>query len=180
MKTVKIVFFAFLLSLIFSHSSLVYADYVLPYPSYMPGNKLYRVTRIADRLKKYWYWGNIASIKYHLALSDKYLVEARTLMEYRQYLLGADALRRSDAEFTKLPLYVAGAKKEGVDVHGLQFLVAAATGKHIEVLTGLLPVVPPDFTWTPEKSKPTALPLGGMITTSVGIRQRIAGAAGSL
>src|SRR5450759_4493421 len=113
MKTVKIVFFAFLLSLIFSHSSLVYADYVLPYPSYMPGSSLYKVSRVVDRLKFYWSWGNIAQIKYHLALSDKYLVEASTLMEYKQYLLGVDALRRSDAEFTKLPVYVAGAKKEG-------------------------------------------------------------------
>ncbi len=160
--------------------SSVYADYVLPYPSYMPGNKLYRLTRIVDQLKKYWYRGNIAQTKYHLALSDKYLVEASTLMEYKQYLLGADALRRSDAEFATLPAYVAGAKKEGVDVHELQLLLAAAAGKHREVLTGLLPVVPPDFTWTPEKSKPTALPLSDIISASVGIRQRIASATGSL
>src|SRR5450759_5012191 len=102
MKTVKIVFFSFLLSLVFSHSSLVYADYVLPYPSYMPGSSLYKVSRVVDLLKFYWSWGNIAQIKYHLALSDKYLIEAKTLMEYKQFLLGTDDLRRYDKEFVNL------------------------------------------------------------------------------
>ena len=140
----------------------------------MPGNKLYRITRIMDTLKGYWYFGNIAQIKYHLGLSDKYLVEAKTLMEYKQFLLGTDALRRSDKEFGELPAYVAGAKKEHIDVTQFQQLIAAAADKHVELLTGLLQNVPNQFTWTPEKSTPTELPLGGMIKTSVGIRHNIA------
>ncbi len=158
----------------------VRADYVMPYPSYMPGNTMYRVSRIVDRLKYYWSWGNIAQTKYHLALSDKYLIEAKTLMEYKQYLLGSDALQRSDKEFMQLPGYVAGARKEGVDVSGLKSIIAAAADKHDEILTGLLDASPAQFTWTPEKAAPTELPLGGMIQTSLGVRQKIASETGSL
>jgi hypothetical protein len=176
----KLFFFLVLSTLYLVLTQSVFAEYVLPYPSYMPGNSMYNVSRVVDRFKFYWSWGNIARIKYHLALSDKYLIEAKTLMEYKQYLLGADALRRSDAEFRKLPASVAGAKKEGVDVRDLQRLLSAAADKHVEILTGLLSAAPPDFTWTPEKSRPTQLPLGEMIQTSVGERQRIAGETGSL
>src|SRR5260221_10615939 len=95
---------------------VVRAEYVLPYPSFMPGNKIYRVTRVIDKLKKYWYWGNISQIKYHLGLADKYLVEAKTLMEYNQFLLAADALRRSDDEFAQLPTYIVGARHDVVDI----------------------------------------------------------------
>jgi hypothetical protein len=159
---------------------IIFAEYVLPYPSYMPGNSMYKVSRIVDRLKFYWSWGNIAQTKYHLALSDKYLIEAKTLMEYKQYLLGADALRRSDKEFMQVSAYVVGAKKKGVNVSELQHLITAATQKHTELLTGLLTITPSQFTWSPEKTKPTGLPLGEMIKTSVGIRQHIASETGSL
>ncbi len=168
---------AFIIVLIFCTlciASSVRADYVMPYPSYMPGNTLYRVSRIMDRLKFYWSWGNIAQVKYHLALSDKYLIEAKTLMEYKQYLLGTDALARSDKEFMQLPSYVSGAKKEGVNVNVVQQLITSAAEKHTEVLTGLLTATPDQFTWTPEKSKPTELPLAGMIRASVEQRQHIA------
>jgi hypothetical protein len=158
----------------------VFAEYVMPYPSYLPGNSLYKVSRIVDRLKFYWSRGNIAQTKYHLALSDKYLIEAKTLMEYKQYLLGTDALRRSDKEFMQLPAYVAGAKKEGVNVSELQRLITAAAEKHTELLTGILAVTPDKFTWTPEKSKPTELPLGDMIKTSIGERQHIVSETASL
>ena len=159
---------------------IIFADYVLPYPSYMPGSALYRVSRMTDRLKFYWSWGNIAQVKYHLALSDKYLVEASTLMEYKQFLLGADALGRSDKEFMQLPAFLTGVKMERVDVSRLQRITTQAADKHVEVLTGLLSVVPDQFTWTPEKSSATELPLGAMIRTSMDVRRKIAGQTGSL
>ena len=134
-------------------ASSVRAEYVLPYPSFMPGNKLYRVTRIVDKLKNYWYFGTIAQAKYHLGLSDKYLVEAKTLFEYKQYLLAVDALGRSDDEFRKVSKNPAAAQK------------------HIEVLTQLLSLVPDTFTWTPEKSEATRLPLKDLLEASIRLRQ---------
>ena len=152
----------------------VLADYVLPYPSYMPGNKLYRVIRIVDQLKRYWYWGNIAQLKYHMGLSDKYLVEAKTLMEYNQYLLAADALIRSDNEFMQLTKYVGGAKNEHVDVTHYKELVSGAAQKHTQVLSSLMLLVPKEFTWTPEKAKATDLKLQDMLNASVTVRSSTA------
>ncbi len=132
------------------------ADYVLPYPSYMPGNKLYRITRIIDVLENYWYFGNIAQQKYHSKLADKYLVEAKTLFEYKQYLLAVDALMRSDAQFRQLPKNAA---------------VREEAKKHIETLEELIQTVPPQFSWSPEKAAATQLKLKDLLTASITLRQ---------
>ena len=78
-------------------------DYVLPYPSYMPGNPMYKIRQILERAQEYWYFGDMAKVKYHLKMADKYLVEAKTLFEYKQYLLAVDALQRSNQQFQPLP-----------------------------------------------------------------------------
>ena len=162
---------------ILGHCMAVRADYVLPYPSYMPGNKLYKVMRIVDKVKRFWYWGNIGQIKYHLELSDKYLVEAKTLMEYNQFLLASDALIRSDGEFMQLPKYIDGAAKEGVDTVQLRQLVHQAADKHNEVLLFLLSSTPASVIWSPEKAAATTLLLHKALENSqqilVSVRQQI-------
>lgn len=142
-----------------------FAIYVLPYPSYLPGHALYNVSRVADEIKRYWSWGNIASIKYHLSLSDKYLVEAKTLFEYKQYLLATDALARSDGQFQKL-----GAK----DIRNLSSVVNDARDKHVEILEKLLQELPKEYLWTPEKSAPTQLFLSNDIRRAIRIRKETA------
>ncbi len=145
----------------------IHAEYMIPYPSFMPGNKLYRISRIIDSLNDYWYFGNIAKIKYHLNLSDKYLVEAKTLMEYKQYLLAIDALKRSDSHFLQLPRYYQKAREEKIDINKLQQLAADSFRKHKEIESNLLLSLPESFTWTPEKEHETVLPLHRMITNSI-------------
>lgn len=129
----------------------VFADYVLPYPSYMPGHKLYKVSRIIDELKRYWYWGNIAQAKYHQGLSDKYLVEAKTLFEYRQYPLALDALKRSDEHFQK------GAFDE-------------ARETHTAIFNQLMTMLPETFVWQDEYKAPLNLNLHASLNRSLQIR----------
>jgi len=131
---------------------VVRADYVLPYPSFMPGNKIYKISRIVDRVKEYWYFGNLAQAKYHLSLSDKYLVEAKTLFEYKQYLLALDALTRSDDHFS-------------------QQKNTEAAKAHIFVLESLLGQLPDTFQWTPEKETATQLPIAQKLQDSIKIRE---------
>jgi hypothetical protein len=130
----------------------VRADYVLPYPSVMPGNKLYKITRVVDQLKKYWYFGNIAQIKYHLGLSDKYLVEAKTLFEYKQLLLAIDALKRSSDQFSQIHQYVIQAEAGGEDMQNFKKTLADASDVHKKVLEQLLQTTPQEFEWKPEKA----------------------------
>jgi hypothetical protein len=147
------------------------ADYILPYPSVMPGNKLYTLVRVFDEMKKWWYWGNIAKVKYYQALSDKNLVEAKVLFEYKQYLLGHEALVRSTSAFLEIPQYIAAAKRAGKNSQPLEALYQSQAQTHIEVLQNLAGQIPSDFTWVPERGTPTALPLGEDITRAIQTRQ---------
>ena len=172
----KIFLYIFVLACVtfsIGHLSLIKAEYVLPYPSYMPGNKLYRVSRIVDTLKKYWYFGPIAQITYHLSLSDKYLVEAKTLMEYGQYLLASDALVRSDMAFQRLPSDIVRARQNGEDVSKLADTVREAGIKHEQVIQTLMYAMPKDIVWTPEKEKPTELKITESLDTSEKIREQV-------
>lgn len=156
------------------------AQHVLPYPSYMPGNKLYSVSRVIDRLKKYWYWGDIASFRLRLGLSDKYLVEAKTLFDYKQYLLATDALIRSDAEFSVLSRYLAAARRDGKDIRRYTKEIADAASVHEAILTELAEMMPETYDWTPEQSDTEHLPLRRMLTHALEIRMHTASEAASL
>ena len=164
----------------FFFTQTVRADYVLPYPSYMPGNRLYKVMRVIDTMKRYWYFGNIAQTKYHLELSDKYLVEAKTLLEYNQFLLASDALAGSDKEFMQIDVYLNMAKTGGVDISALRGTVLSAADKHISILKALKLNTPVKFTWKPEKALPTELNLGSMLQSSIDLRVRVATATAAL
>lgn len=156
-----------------SHMSPVRADYVLPYPSYMPGNILYKVSRFLDSAKEYWYWGNIASIKYHLALSDKYIVEAKTLFEYKQYLLASDALGRSDKQLQTIPALLQKGTKEGEDMSQLRLIVREAMDMHMAVISTLKSQLPGEFIWKPEKVSETTIRIDEILTSSYEIRRRV-------
>jgi len=151
----------------------VYAGYVLPYPSFMPGNKIYKISRIIDSIGNWWNFGSITQVKYHLKLSDKYLVESKTLFEYQQYLLAYDALSRSNSEFLKIPAYRARAWQEGKDIRYLEDIVLSAAKKHTEVLTSLGLSVPTSFLWVPEKSQSTQLDLQVLMSTSIDVRNQV-------
>lgn len=148
----------------------VQASYMLPYPSAMPGNKVYRINRIIDSLKNYWYIGNIAQLKYHLALADKYLVEAKTLMAYQQYLLGKDALIRSDIHFAKLVQLFKNIQADKKDTIQFQTIIQEATDTHILTLNVLQSNTPEDFIWSPEKTAATQIPIHELLRSSKQIR----------
>ena len=150
----------------------VIAAYVLPYPSYMPGNKLYRVSRFMDEVKRYWYWGNLASHRYHQAQSDKALVEAKTLFEYHQYLLGVEALERSTQAVQKQNTYLLRAEKEGKDMHQARQIVREAMAEHQGVLNKLIQELPSEFVWQPEKQSSVLLPLHEIIGAALEERKK--------
>ena len=168
----KIFSICLLLTVICSQlTTTVYADYVLPYPSYMPGNKMYRVMRVVDQVKRYWYWGNIAQVKYHQSLADKYLIEAKTLFEYKQYLLAADALTRSDSQVEAIVPFIDKARQQGIDTKLLRTGLAEEMSVHLSVLKVMNVLSPKEFVWTPEKAKPTDLHIGTMLEHSFALRE---------
>lgn len=164
--------FTFSLFILTSQSVFAGSSYVLPYPSSMPGSKFYTIRLIWDEIKSYWYFGDFGQFKYKLKQADKYLVEAKTLFEYKQYFLASKALRKSDDYFKNISLNLLKAKKKNKNITQKQNLLKKAALKHIEVLIKIESEIPNTFIWRPEKSLPTVLNLDESVGESIAIRKK--------
>lgn len=167
-----LILFTFL-SVFFISVHLTYAQssYVLPYPGFMPGNKLYKLTEALDMLKKYYSFGDFAKYKYYQSLADKKLVEAKILFEYSQYPLALKALDKSDEYFQKIPEVLKEAKKHDKNITEKEALFRQESLKHIEALTLLESQVPVEFTWRDEKKTPVHLQIKNLIEKALKIRK---------
>jgi hypothetical protein len=167
----KIALFLLLFLIFFKQISFASSSYVLPYPSTMPGSIFYKIHLAEEVILKYWYFGNFGQFFYNLKESDKYLVEAKTLFEYNQYLLGFKALQKSNTYFENILPYLGKAQKEGRDINQNMQLFKQASQKHVEVLEYLKNNAPAEFNWSPEKSPATNLQIQKLIEESIKIRK---------
>ncbi len=156
--------------MLLSIPQIVRADYMLPYPSYMPGNKLYTVSKIVDALNGWWHWGSIGQLKYHMNLADKYLVEAKTLFEYKQYVLALDALARSDKHIALVPRYIELINNEQKESNNFESLFREELDVHARTLSNLQSTLPKEFIWTPEKKPAQTLPLFEILSSAMQLR----------
>jgi len=170
-KVTLIALFVLLLFLITKHTASAQSTYVLPYPSFMPGTIFYKLNLIEEKLMFYWYFGNFGKHAYNLKLADKYLVEAKTLFEYKQYLLAHNALLKSDEYFKKAGVYLLTAQTDNKNIKEKKVVFKEASLKHIEELELIRNMTPEKFVWTPEKSKSTILNISEAIKKSVVIRR---------
>lgn len=170
-EKVFLFFLLFLLLVLFSKPVLAESNHVLPYPSSMPGGLTYKFHLVFEEISKYWYFGNFGQVNYNLKMTDKYLVEAKTLFEYRQYLLAHKALKKSDFYFAKIMPYLIRANKEKKNIILKRTVFKDVSEKHIEVLEKLRTLNPETFFWQPEKAMPTTLYLKKAIENSIKIRK---------
>jgi len=169
MRNRLVVLFATIILLASVGNALAQSDYVLPYPGLMPGHKLYRLEQIIDRLTRFWVFGDLANFKHELALSDKRLVEAKTLFEYQQYLLATQALEASSHHFKLAKDYLNQAGRQGKQIDQKLTILKSAGKKHQEVLKGLkLPAV---FKWQPENQAETNLNINQLIQEALKDRE---------
>lgn len=172
-KIARIVISILFLLLISNSFIFASSSYILPYPSAMPGNKFYKLRLVVEQIEKYWYFGNLSQFKYNLSLSDKYLVEAKTLFEYNQFLLAYNSLQKSDSYFPKAQESLLLAKKEGKNIDDKEKILHSASEKHQEVLRFLEKDLPEVYAWMPEKEKPSTLKIRNAIENSIRIRRQI-------
>jgi hypothetical protein len=167
--------FLLLLFLFFIAVSRVYgySPYVLPYPSSMPGSMLYTIHRVWEKMMQFWYFGDFGQFTYNLKESDKNLVQAKTLYEYRKNVLGIKSLHESDMFFTKINTNLLQAKHDGKIISTNSTIVKQAAEKHMEVLTAIDQELPPVFIWRSEKSAPIEIPLHRYIENAKKIRQSV-------
>lgn len=173
MKNYRWIFILLLLFEVFTVQAFAQSDYVLPYPSSMPGSLLYIPHLLFEQILKYWYFGNFGQFKYNLKEADKYLVEAKTLFEYGQFLHASSiSLKKTDEYFEKTLAYLENAKKEGKDISLNRKILSKAAEKHIEILKRLSSDLPQEFEWKPEKDKPTVIHIKKEIENSISIREK--------
>jgi len=139
----------------------------------MPGTIFYKIDKVIEFAEKYWYFGDLGQFTYSLKESDKYLVQAKTLFEYQQYLLAMDALQESDNYFQKTHLYLERAKKDGKDTANNEILLLQAAQKHVETVQFIETYVPKSFIWTPEKKASSSLQIYSALQNSIAIRKSI-------
>ncbi|OGH16060.1 MAG: hypothetical protein A3C30_00610 [Candidatus Levybacteria bacterium RIFCSPHIGHO2_02_FULL_40_18] len=165
-----ILFLTFLI-LLFPRNIFAESSYVLPYPSAMPGSIIYKLNLIQEELLRFWYFGDFGQFKYNLSQSDKYLVEAKTLFDYKQYLLAFQDLQKSDKYLKKIEPAILSAKKNGKNTTDKKKLLKEAAEKHIEELLKLKQNLPQTFKWRPEKQQGRTLNLSEAFENSIRVRQ---------
>ncbi len=166
MKGFIVLFFLFLCA---TNPAFAQSNYVLPYPSAMPGSKFYIIERVYEKVSQYWYFGSFAQFNYNVKYSNKYLVEAKTLFDYHQYLLALDALERSNEYFRKIEYSLQKAQKENKNVTEKKTLLEEISEKHKEELTKLLLMTPAEFQWSTEQQSEKLL-IHSKINHSVKVR----------
>lgn len=149
------------------------SSYVLPYPSEMPGSTFYRLSLVKEWIERYWYFGNFGQYAYNMKMSDKYLVQSKTLFEYEQYLLAYKALERSNRYFSKINQFLDFAEKEGKDISEKGRVLTLASRKHIEVLEKLKKENPQETLWAPENDKKVLLFLHKILDYSISLRKQV-------
>ncbi|MEK7092260.1 MAG: hypothetical protein AAB907_01395 [Patescibacteria group bacterium] len=164
-----------LLAYLFINTSVnaAFSDHVLPYPPQMPGGYIYKLRVIGEKIQKIWSFGSFSQFSYNLKLADKYLVQAKTLFEYKQYLLGYESLKESDLFFKEAITSLDKAKIEKKDISQKKIILKSASLKHIEELNTLQMVLPEEINWIPEKTASTKLLLRNAIKNSLEIRKLI-------
>lgn len=163
----------FLFLILFKTPVFAQSNYVLPYPSNMPGGLSYKIHLLYENISKYWYFGDFGKFNYNLKMADKYLVEAKTLFEYKQYLLGYKALAKSDFYFPKSLVSIINAENNNKNISQKKIILKQAALKHIEVLERMKVDSPDTFNWQPEKALPTMLKIREKIERSINIRKNV-------
>jgi len=163
---------AVIVFLIHTQSAFAQSAYVLPYPSSMPGSIFYKINTIREKVARFWHFGDFSTFKYSLFYADKYLVEAKTLFEYKQYLLAVNALGKSDFYFKNIYSSLLDAKKNNKDISEKLEIYKSAADKHKEILEIILNNTPNTFSWNPEKGSRVDLNIKAAIENSIKQRNR--------
>lgn len=171
---ILVVFLSFLFTFLYI-TSVAFAEssYVLPYPSFMPGTFFYKVDKGIEFVEKYWYFGDFGKFTFSLKESDKYLVEAKTLFEYKQYLLAEKALQQSNIYFLQTGPALKKAAQHGKNILEFKSLLASAADKHEEVLKQIEQITPDTFIWSPEKTAASTLEIHKDIEEAIQIRKSL-------
>ncbi len=166
-----VVFLLLTMVLFTAPNSIAASDYVLPYPPAMPGSTTYILRRIQEKALAFWYFGEFGQFAYNRMLSDKYLVQAKILFEYHQYLLGIKALKESNIYFLQTNEVLAHTPLKKNGRPGEVLLLKRQAEKHIEILKAIERFLPKKYKWEDERKHPIDLNFTNEIQEAIEIRR---------
>jgi hypothetical protein len=137
----------------------------------MPGNKLYVARQFLEQVQEFWYFGDMSKVKYHIKMADKYLVEAKTLFEYKQIKLGEVSLSISNDHFAKAVLYERDVAYEKKDKGEQEELLKNSGHKHSEIINLLMKDLPEKINWQEEKKDSETIWVHMILKQALIIRQ---------
>jgi len=147
------------------------SDYVLPYPSSMPGSKVYLLHRLEEELIKYWYFGDFGRFNYNRMLADKYLVESKTLFEYKQYALALHSLSVSNRYFEESVKSLQNTPPGKPGHKGKLQIGIQQAEKHREILEELKSRMPVHYLWQEEEGKARVLKISTDLSHAIILRK---------
>jgi len=134
---------------------------------------LYIVSKFIDKVRGIWSFGNIAQLKYRMSLADKYLVEAKILFEYKQYVFAVDALKKSSTEIGMITPFVQNAQQKGIDMRQFRKLICEQMVVHQSVISALSVGLPESYIWQEEKKNAVDLPINILLNEATAVRLQI-------
>lgn len=164
-------FLTLLLFLIIPVKALA-SEYTFPYPGIMPGNKLYKLVLYKEKFDQIFYFGDLAQYKLNQKLSDKYLIEAKTLFEYRQYSLAVNSLSKSNEYFKKAKVSLNKANKKLKSTREKEENLKNAVYAHNSLLEKIISWVPKQYDWVDESGNILTLYLHKDISNAMSIRNK--------
>jgi len=157
----------------FTPASAFAQEYVLPYPGFMPGHSLYKISNIVDKLQEWWSFGDFTKFHYHLNAADKKLVEAKILFEYKQFLLASESLQIYEKHLKLANNYLSTAVANGKNISQNRRLFTSAILKHSEVLEKLKLNLPERFLWSPEKESSKMIEIRIILTDAINLGEKL-------
>ena len=161
------ILFLFICVVIIATGNVSAQEYVMPYPGFMPGHPLYKISETADTVQQWWSFGSFARFKHHLALADKKLIEAKTLLEYKQYFLATKAVTNYEYQLRLANKFLGEAQNEGKDISEKKVVFRNAITKHREILERLKYESPKEVFWNPEREVPQTIEIEKILNKAI-------------
>ena len=106
-------------------------------------------------------------------MSDKHLVEAKTLFEYKQYALGVRALEKSNSEVVQISPLLSRLIEEKKSNPEIIENVDEEMRSHVGVLARMFSETPDSIEWTEERQAPRVINLNDFHTIAIQLRQEL-------
>ncbi|EKD96277.1 MAG: hypothetical protein ACD_24C00112G0001 [uncultured bacterium] len=114
-----------------------HSEYPLPYPGILPGNPLYQLKMVRDRVFEILIVDPFKKADFYLLQADKRLAAGESLITKGNATLGEETISKGEKYFELAVELTKQAKNKGKDTKDLTDRLARSWDKHDEILTDL-------------------------------------------